>query len=136
MHVARLAFAGLAWVLVGLIVLQVFWVGMALFAGGGFALHRDFGYLVSGVPLLVLGAAFFARPGSRILGLVAGLFVITFLQTVLPVLRADLPIVAALHPPTALLIFWLSLVVARRATALARMPAVAAEVPPEAVRSA
>jgi hypothetical protein len=120
MRWARLAFVGLAWIFVGLIVLQVFWAGMALFAGAGFDLHREFGYWVSGVPLLVLVAAVAARAGRHMILAVVWLFVLTFVQTLLPLLRGDLGIVAALHPPTALLIFWLAFTLARRATALAR----------------
>lgn len=121
MQIARLVFAGLAWLFLGLIVVQVFLAGLGLFAGEGFGLHREFGYLVSGVPLLVLAAAVMARAGRRTVMLVAGLFAVTFIQTVLPILQSDLPLVAALHPPTALLIFWLALVVGRRSTMLARM---------------
>lgn len=122
MRIARPIFAGLAWLLVAMVVVQVFWAGMALFAGGDFAIHRDFGYLLSVIPVLVLVAAWPARAGRGTLLFVAALFVVTFVQTILPVLRTDLPIVAALHPPTALLIFWMALMVARRATALARIP--------------
>jgi hypothetical protein len=128
MHLARLVFAGLAWIFVGLVVLQVFWVGMALFAGSGFDLHREFGYWLSGLPLLVLIAAFVARAGRATLGLVAGLFALTFLQTVLPILG---PMIAALHPPTALAVFWLGTVVARRGTRLARTATVEPELSPE-----
>lgn len=121
MQLARLIFLGLAWIFVVLVVLQVFWAGMALFAGGGFGLHQEFGYYISGVPLLMLVAAFFARPGRGTLAIVGALFIVTFVQTSLPLLRNDLPFVAALHPPTALLIFWLALTTARRATATSRI---------------
>ena len=122
MRTARPIFAGLAWLFVAMVVVQVFLAGMALFAGGDFATHRDFGYLLSVSPLLVLVAAWPARAGRSTLLFAAALLIVTFGQTILPVLRADLPIVAALHPPTALLVFWMALTVARRATALARTP--------------
>jgi hypothetical protein len=120
MRIARPIFAGLAWLLVAMVVVQVFWAGMALFAGGDFAIHREFGYLLSVSPILVLVAAWPARAGRGTLLFVAALLIVTPVQTILPVLRTDLPIVAALHPPTALLVFWMALTVARRATALAR----------------
>lgn len=120
MQYARLAFAALAWTMAAMVVIQVFWAGMALFGTGDFSLHREFGYWLSGLPLLILIAAFVARAGRATILHVAALFVVTFVQTILPILRADLPVVAALHPPTALLIFWMTLGTARRATALVR----------------
>jgi hypothetical protein len=122
MAYARPALAGLGWLFVALVIVQVFWAGSALFAGGDFALHRDFGYMVSLVPLLILVAALPARAGRRMLGLAGLLFVVTLVQTILPILRDDAPFLAALHPVNALLVFWLGLAVARRATALARAP--------------
>ncbi len=119
MHVSRVVFAALAWLFVGLVVLQVFYAGMGLLGGAGMRQHVDFGYFVSGVPLLVLIAAGAARAGQLAL-YSAGLLVITFVQTALPLLRDDLPFVAALHPVNALAIFWLGLFIARRATTLAR----------------
>lgn len=119
MQVSRVVFAALAWLFVGLVVLQVFYAGMGLLGGAGMRQHVDFGYLVSGVPLLVLIAAGASRAGQLVL-YSAGLLLITFVQTILPLLRDDLPFVAALHPVNALAIFWLGLLIARRATSLAR----------------
>jgi len=118
-HVSRVVFAALAWLFVGLVVLQVFYAGMGLLGGAGMRQHVEFGYVVSGVPILVLIAAGAARAGQLAV-YSAGLLLITFVQTVLPLLRDDLPFVAALHPVNALAIFWLGLFIARRATAFAR----------------
>ncbi len=122
MHVSRVVFAALAWLFVGLVVLQVFYAGMGLLGGAGMRQHVDFGYFVSGVPLLVLIAAGASRAGQLAL-YSAGLLVLTFVQTILPLLRDDLPFIAALHPVNALAIFWLGLFIARRATTLARQRA-------------
>lgn len=122
MRVSRVVFAALAWLFVGLVVLQVFYAGVGLLGGGTMTQHREFGYLVSMVPLLVLIAAAIGRAGQLTL-ISAGLLVITIVQTILPLARDELPFVAALHPVNALAIFWLGLLVARRATALARQRA-------------
>lgn len=119
MHVSRLVFAALAWLFVGLVVLQVFYAGVGLLGGGTMDQHREFGYLVSMVPLLLIIAATVARAGQLALH-GAGLMAISFVQTILPLLSDDLPYVAALHPVNALAIFWVGLLIARRATTLAR----------------
>jgi Family of unknown function (DUF6220) len=121
MQIARTVFAGLAWLFVALIVLQVFWAGMGLFRATDMSLHRDFGYTISLVPVLMTLAAAVGRAG-RLTLLSAGLLVLAFVQTSLPLARDDVPVLAALHPVNALLLFWLALTIARRATALARGP--------------
>lgn len=131
MQVSRVVFAALAWLFVGLVVLQVFYAGVGLLGGGTMTQHREFGYLVSMVPVLVLISAAMGRAGQLTL-ISAGLLVITFVQTVLPLAGDVLPFVAALHPVNALAIFWVGLLLARRATALARQRAPA---PAEAVRT-
>ena len=121
MHIARTIFAGLAWFFIALLVLQVFLAGMGLFGATDMSLHRDFGYLVSVVPLLMTVAAAVGRTG-RLTLLSAGLLVLAFVQTSLPYARDGIPVIAALHPVNALLLFWLGLTIARRATTLARGP--------------
>ena len=119
MHVSRVVFAGLAWLFVGLIVLQVFYAGVGLLGGGTMAEHREFGYLVAMFPLLVLIAAAVSRAG-RLAWWTAGLLLLAQVQTILPWFAEDAPFVAALHPVNALLLFWGGLTIARRATAMAR----------------
>ena len=119
MQIARATFAALAWIFVGLIVLQVFWAGMGLFGAMSMSLHRDFGYLISMVPLLITIAAAVARAG-RLIGYAAGLLILAFVQTSLPLARDAVPGLAALHPVNALLLFVLGIDLARRATALMR----------------
>lgn len=120
MSLARTVLAALAWIFVGLVALQVFLAGVGLFGAGDLELHRDLGYAVAAFPLLLLLATWPARPGRQLAWLSAALLVIGHIQTALPSFREDLPFIAALHPVNALAIFWLGLVVARRATAAAR----------------
>jgi hypothetical protein len=124
-RVARLAFAGAAWIVFAALIVQVFLAGVGLFVTGddSFALHRGLGYLLSLVPILVLVLAFAARAPRGIVWFAAGLAIAAFVQSILPVLRDSLPYIAALHPVNALLIVGLSWNVAARATALLRAPA-------------
>jgi hypothetical protein len=119
---ARLAFAGLAWLFVATIVVQVFLIGLGLFGDVAYRqTHIEFGYTwvgLAAVALLISGLV--ARPGRRTVGLVVALFVLYIVQTALPSARQAYPAIAALHPVNALLMFGLAVNVARSATALAR----------------
>jgi hypothetical protein len=120
-RVARYAFAGLALAFAAAIVLQVFFIGLGLFAGSeNLALHRNFGWILHIAPLLVLVAAGLAGAGRRRLLRVVALVVVVWIVPILAAVRTDLPMVAAFHPVGALLAFALSLVVARDAVELLR----------------
>jgi hypothetical protein len=129
MHLARNALAALAWLFIALLTIQVFLAGVGLFGAGRMSTHVDFGYTISGVPLLLLIAATVGRAG-RLIGMSAVLLVLAFVQTSLPYFRDDLPFIAALHPVNALALFWLTATIARRATELARAPHAEAEAAP------
>jgi Family of unknown function (DUF6220) len=118
---ARYAYLGLAWLFLAGVVLQVFFIGLALFVGSeNFALHRDFGYILQLVPILVLVAALVARAGrTRILQAVSLVAVIVVFPT-LPLFRDSVPVIAAFHPIGALLGFWIGIVVVRGASSLLR----------------
>jgi hypothetical protein len=109
-----LGLAAAAWLFVGCIVIQTFLVGLDVFAKLGGSVHRDFAYLYGWLaPILVLLANVARAPAPiRYLTLVLlGLFAA---QTVLPSLRDQVPVMAALHTVNALLIFGLAVVLARR----------------------
>jgi hypothetical protein len=120
MQIARAALPILAWAFLGLITIQVFLAGVGLFGAGTMAGHRDFGYLLSLLPLFLVIAAAVGRAG-RLVWLAGALLVLTFVQTLLPLLKADLPYIAALHPVNALVLAALTATIARRARGLARM---------------
>jgi hypothetical protein len=117
---ARLGFVTGAWLFLVCLLIQVFLVGLDIFADLGGSIHRDFAYLYGWLaPILVLLAGA-ARVQSATRSLTIVLLVLFAVQTVLPSLREQFPVIAALHPVNALAIFALTIVVARRATALIR----------------
>lgn len=123
------AFAIFAWLFFVGVVYQVFLAGVGLLGGGDMTAHMGFGWTLPLVGILLFVVALLAHPDKRTFRLTLLLMVMTFVQTGLPSARYDTPWLAALHPVNALLIFWLALTIAQRATALARTPAV----PPPAV---
>lgn len=124
---ARLAFLVGTWLFAACIVIQVFLVGLDLFARLGGSVHRDWAYIYGWLaPILVLLAAW-ARVPTATHRLTVLLLVLFAIQTVLPSLRDQLPILAALHTVNALAIFAVSVVLARRAIGLVRLELVPAE---------
>jgi hypothetical protein len=121
---ARWLFLAMVVMYLAAVLYQVFLAGMALFdAEQDFETHRYLGYLIhlSPIPLIVVAAV--ARVGSRLLLWTAALFVVQGIQPLLPLLRADLPWAAALHPVLALVVFWLGLTIGLQAWRLVREPA-------------
>jgi hypothetical protein len=117
---ARYLYAGLAWAFVVGIVVQVFFIGLGLFAGSGNTeLHVTLGWILHLVPILILVVAAVARAGRRQILLAAALAVTVFIVPILATMR-DMPVVAALHPVGALLAFLLAIMVALGATQLVR----------------
>ena len=136
----KVAFAVVAWLFVAAIVVQVFLAGVGLFVRGfdTFSYHRALGWLLHLGPLVVILFAWAAHPGRTTMWLSGLLILLVGIQPFLPAMRDDLPFVAALHPVNALAIFVVGLVIALRATSLARSPIAAPEssaLIPEAPRS-
>lgn len=97
------------------VVVQVFLIGLYLFAGGNLDWHRFFAAVPTILSLVVLVAAFGARLPTYSKRWSGALFVATFIQGGLPSLKGIVPLVAALHPVNALLMLWLGIVVMRDA---------------------
>jgi hypothetical protein len=116
---ARLGFAVLAWTFVVSIIVQVFLVGLDIFADLGGSIHRDLAYVYGWLaPILVLFAAAVHAPRrTRMLTIL--LLVLFAIQTVLPSLAESFPVLAALHTLVALAILAVAVAVARGATAWA-----------------
>src|SRR5436190_18085891 len=101
-----------ALVFVAAIVIQVVLAGMAIANLGGsgdFGTHKDFGYTWVGLAsLAVVVTALLARMPQRDVLITLGMLVLYVLQTLLPEARSSIPLVAALHPLNAMLLFGIS----------------------------
>jgi len=120
---ARRAFPWLVWLYVASLLVQVFLAGLAIFNDPAtFAVHVEFGRAVLGVMSLLLPiVAWIGRlPFVR---LSAGVLLFYVFQTSLPEVRASYPVVAALHPMFALVLFWLAVRLAGQARHASRASA-------------
>lgn len=100
------------------IVVQVFFAGLAIMVSTSFiGTHKAFGYLVIWFPLVLLLLGLLGHLPRQINWLTALLMVLSFLQPVLiKVPQAiGLPVLSALHPVNALVIFTLPLFLSYRA---------------------
>jgi hypothetical protein len=107
---------GLAWLVLGGLLVQIYLAGAALFGLTTFQPHRTLGDALAAAILILLGVALIARPGRRVLGLAAALTVLTIVQIMLPSLRSGLPGVAALHAVNAVALVGVTINIARAAT--------------------
>ena len=120
---ARWVYLALVWIYLAAILWQVFLAGVALFSGNpSFEAHRNLGYLLHLVPVLLLIVAAVARVGRATILWNVALLVVQGVQPLLPSVRNYLPWAAALHPVLALVIFWLALTIGLRAWRLVREP--------------
>ena len=124
MKAARMTFLWLERAFLAGLFLQLLFVGFGVFPRSSdpspFALHRNWGFILGDIAVVLFLFSFFVRPGWRTVLYAFIVGVLTFLaQPLLVSARHKAPVVAALHPVNALLIFWLTLVMIRRAAALA-----------------
>ncbi len=116
--VLRQVHAWVAWVVVGAIVVQVLLAGLSIAQLGGsgsFVTHVDVGRIFGIVFLLLVVTALLAGAGRRRVLQAAGLLGLFVVQSFLPYMdeALGLPIVAALHPVNALVMFGLAVLYAR-----------------------
>lgn len=122
MVAARYAYMILAWAFVVGVLVQVFFIGLALFGDpDSVELHIGLGYVLHPFPILIVVAAAVARAGRRRILQAVALAAIVFVMPLLPMLRDDAPVVAALHPVLAMLAFGAAVGVAISATRFVRM---------------
>jgi len=111
---------------------QVFLAGLGIFAHPlNFKTHIIMGGVLYGLSALMWILAALGRQPLETTRLNGILFGVLTLQGFLPHLRGVIPALAALHPVNALVIFWMALILARRAQAFAwlrtlRKPTIAA----------
>jgi len=105
------------------VLIQVLLIGLFLFAGASLMPHRAFGGIVVGILAILVavtaGAAQLPTGKASRAGL---LLLLVIVQVILPAFHRSSPVIAALHPVNALLIFWLGVVVARNAGAALNTP--------------
>lgn len=100
------------------VVVQVILAGLGVFSDPrSFITHREFGYLLGTLTLVLLVLALASRAPRRLIGMCALLLVLFAMQSVFIVLRTSAPEIAALHPLNGFLILLVSLTVTRAAWA-------------------
>jgi hypothetical protein len=124
------AWAAILWV--AAIVVQVFLAGQAIANLGGsgdFTTHIGVGYTIGFVQLVVLILSFPARMSGRDRRISAGILGLYVIQTLLPGLKTVSPLISALHPLNAMLLFAVSVWYARHAWRIASTPVEAPAMP-------
>ena len=112
---ARALFLGASWLLVAGVVVQVFLAGLGVFdSPDQFEVHRNFGYTLELLPIVMIVVGLVVGVGRRSVGLAAVVLVLFFVQSLLAAVPTDAPMVAAIHPVNGFLIPLLAIVVARQ----------------------
>ena len=110
----RTALAVVAAVFAALILVQVFLAGLGVFSSpGSFITHREFGYVIGWMTLVILILAVAGRMSRWIVGLAVVGLVQMALQSVFILIRTELPVVAALHPVNGVLLLLVVTVIGR-----------------------
>jgi hypothetical protein len=126
-NVARLWHPVAAATFVACGVIQVFLAGLGVFDDpAAFVTHREFGYLFGWLTLVILVLALIGREPRRVTGLSALLLVLFALQSVFVAVRAEMPVVAALHPLNGFAILAVAAYTARASWAVRRADAATA----------
>jgi mercuric ion transport protein len=116
-HVMRVLFVIVAYLLALCILIQVFLAGLSIFASPTFWMfHTTFVQYFEFLPLLLIIFALFGRTRHALVWLSLLLLVQIGLQYAFAAL--PIGVVAALHPVNAVMMFWLTMYVARRALKL------------------
>jgi uncharacterized protein DUF6220 len=117
--IARTIHAVLAWILVAVLIAQVWLAGRGVFESPGFfATHRDVGYTLSIFPIVLLVLGVLGGMGRRVAIMAAVIFGLMILQSVFVVMRTSTPAIAALHPVNGFLILLLAILLARESWAM------------------
>jgi hypothetical protein len=110
----RITFVATSWLLVAGLVVQVFLAGLGVFdSPERFEVHRDVGFALELLPLIMLLSGLAGGLGRRLVGLAGSTFGLFLLQSLFIGLRAQAPAIAALHPVNGFLILFVSIAVAR-----------------------
>ena len=112
-RIARIAYIGLAWLLVACIAVQTYLAGAATFADASHLnRHTAFVHIFEIAPLLMLALAFAGRQPAALRWRPLAMFALIIAQYA----TANAPAAGALHPVIALVLFALALATARKAS--------------------
>jgi hypothetical protein len=112
--IARTIHLVASWLFVAGLVAQVFLAGLGVFSSAAsFVTHRDVGYGLSVLPIVLVVAGLLGGLGRRLALLAALEFGLFILQLVFVAMRSSAPAVAAIHPVNGFLILLLAIVIAR-----------------------
>ncbi|MFQ5943651.1 MAG: DUF6220 domain-containing protein [Anaerolineales bacterium] len=126
--IARYIYVGFAWLTLVAVIIPFFIAGMSLFVSRTYwSAHGEIGFS-SGFP--ILGLIIFGLIGwipRRLTAWLIGMTLLHFVHTALPSVQEAAPMIAAVHPVSALLLVSVTYVHARRATQLLLQPSQEAE---------
>lgn len=112
---ARIGFSLVAWLFAAGMVIQVYLAGTAvpqLGGSGSFELHRNWGYIFGILTIVLVVLSLAGRMPRLVVGASILLLALMALQSVLVIVRADQPNIAALHPVNGFVIlvlgFWVA----------------------------
>ena len=113
---AYTALAAVAFFFAACLLVQVFLAGMGVFDGPErFEAHRNFGYTIGVLTLVMVVIAVAGRVGRVLIGLSVLTLVQFSLQSVFILFREDQPAIAALHPVNGVLLLVVTLAIGRLA---------------------
>ena len=119
--VGRTVFVVVAVVLTAGLFVQFFLAGLGVFAGAeNFAIHRDTGYMLSILPVVLIISGLIGRVGRRLVITSLVVELLFLLQSVFVAMRTSNPQIAALHPVNGVIILLLALIIVRDAWAMRR----------------
>lgn len=120
----RIPYLAISWLFVAGVLLQAFLAGMSLLGGQpAWGAHVGLGHSLLLLGLLLLALAYigrFQRSVKNQTWILLGIYILVAM--VFAIIRGAAPMVAALHPVLAFVLFWQSVVVAQQARSLAREP--------------
>ncbi len=109
-RIARPIHLVVAWLFVIGLLVQVFLAGMGVFSSATeFATHRDFGYLLTLLPVVLIVTGLVGGFGRWEVIAAAVMFVQFILQSILVFQRDSVPAIAALHPVNGFLILLIAI---------------------------
>jgi hypothetical protein len=119
---ARIGYSLVAWLFAIAAIIQIYLAGQGVFATHSFEQHRNVGYGIGILGLILLVLAFAAKMPLRVIGATALLFVLMIVQSVLVMMKTDQPNIAALHPVNGFVIVLLAVWIAWKTLGYIRAP--------------